>query len=73
MLVAALSGKLTHLGRGNFLGGLVEDDALNTITNVPPIKYIGNIWQRYYHEAPSVGRERSLNTLLHRKEWHWIL
>jgi hypothetical protein len=52
--------------------GLVEHDAFDAVTDVAPVKYVGDVRQRNHHEAPGMSRERRLDTLLHREERQWI-
>jgi hypothetical protein len=37
-----------HLGTGNRLGRLIEQDPLHVVADVPSIKHIGNVRQRHH-------------------------
>src|SRR3982074_140186 len=53
--IAGTHGEPAYFRRRYFLGGIVENDALHIIANVPAVKHVGDVRQRHHPEAPGIG------------------
>src|SRR5215470_8479234 len=47
--------EIAYLSSGDQLGRVIEDDALDVIADVSPVKDVGNVGQRHHNEAASMS------------------